>query len=133
MHRWSLAAALVVGATCPVVAQQPATATPSVPGFERAPITATLTSTEALGLAHRNSPSYRQTLNDRGPARWGVRNAYASFLPSFNVSGGMGYTGSATLADLRANARFRRITGAGLSESHVHDIAITRESPNYSG
>ncbi len=94
MHRWSLAAALVVGATCPVVAQQPATATPSVPGFERAPITATLTSTEALGLAHRNSPSYRQTLNDRGPARWGVRNAYASFLPSFNVSGGMGYTGS---------------------------------------
>ena len=46
---------------------------------------------------------------------------------------GMGYTGSATLADLRANARFRRITGAGLSESHVHDIAITRESPNYSG
>ena len=94
MHRWSLAAALVVGAARPAVAQQPATATPSVPGFERAPITATLTSAEALGLAHRNSPSYRQTLNDRGPARWGVRSAYASFLPSFNVSGGMGYTGS---------------------------------------
>lgn len=94
MHRWSLAAALVVGATSPALAQQPVTTTPSVPGFERAPITVTLTSAEALGLAHRNSPSYRQTLNDRGPARWGVRNAYASFLPSFNVSGGMGYTGS---------------------------------------
>ena len=94
MHRWSLVAAFVVGATRPVFAQQPAPATPSVPGFERAPITATLTSAEALGLAHRNSPSYRQTLNDRGPARWGVRNAYASFLPNFNVSGGMGYTGS---------------------------------------
>ncbi len=44
---------------------------------------------------------------------------------------GMGYTGSATVADLQANARFRRITGAGLRESHVHDVAITREAPNY--
>ncbi len=44
---------------------------------------------------------------------------------------GMGYTGSATLEDLRQNARFRRITGAGLRESHVHDVAITREAPNY--
>ena len=44
---------------------------------------------------------------------------------------GMGYTGSATLAALQANARFRRITGAGLRESHVHDVAITREAPNY--
>ncbi len=43
----------------------------------------------------------------------------------------MGYTGSATLADMQANARFRRITGAGLRESHVHDVAITREAPNY--
>jgi IMP dehydrogenase len=43
----------------------------------------------------------------------------------------MGYTGSATIADLRANTRFRRITGAGLRESHVHDVAITREAPNY--
>ena len=44
---------------------------------------------------------------------------------------GMGYTGSATLADLQARSRFRRITGAGLRESHVHDVAITREAPNY--
>ncbi len=44
---------------------------------------------------------------------------------------GMGYTGSATIAELQANARFRRITGAGLRESHVHDVAITREAPNY--
>ena len=44
---------------------------------------------------------------------------------------GMGYTGSPTLADLQANTRFRRITGAGLRESHVHDVAITREAPNY--
>jgi len=44
---------------------------------------------------------------------------------------GMGYTGSATIADLQQGARFRRITGAGLRESHVHDVAITREAPNY--
>ena len=44
---------------------------------------------------------------------------------------GMGYTGAATVADLQQKARFRRITGAGLRESHVHDVAITREAPNY--
>ncbi|CAM2754397.1 IMP dehydrogenase [Komagataeibacter xylinus] len=44
---------------------------------------------------------------------------------------GMGYTGSATIADLQSRARFRRITGAGLRESHVHDVSITREAPNY--
>jgi IMP dehydrogenase len=44
---------------------------------------------------------------------------------------GMGYTGAATVAELQARARFRRITGAGLRESHVHDVAITREAPNY--
>ena len=44
---------------------------------------------------------------------------------------GMGYTGSATIDALQRNTRFRRITGAGLRESHVHDVAITRESPNY--
>ena len=44
---------------------------------------------------------------------------------------GMGYTGCATIADLQTKAQFRRITGAGLRESHVHDVAITREAPNY--
>jgi len=44
---------------------------------------------------------------------------------------GMGYTGSQTLAELQANTRFRRVTGAGLRESHVHDVAIDREAPNY--
>ncbi len=43
----------------------------------------------------------------------------------------MGYTGSATIRDLQNRARFVRITNAGLSESHVHDVAITREAPNY--
>jgi IMP dehydrogenase len=43
----------------------------------------------------------------------------------------MGYTGAATINDLQTNAVFRRITGAGLRESHVHDVTITREAPNY--
>jgi len=43
----------------------------------------------------------------------------------------MGYTGAATIPDLQKNARFRRITNAGLRESHVHDVAVTREAPNY--
>ncbi|HEX6956619.1 MAG TPA: IMP dehydrogenase [Ferrovibrio sp.] len=43
----------------------------------------------------------------------------------------MGYTGNATLEEMRKNCRFIRITSAGLRESHVHDVAITREAPNY--
>lgn len=43
----------------------------------------------------------------------------------------MGYTGNATIAEMQKNCEFVRITGAGLRESHVHDIAITREAPNY--
>ena len=44
---------------------------------------------------------------------------------------GMGYCGAHTIDDLRENGRFVRITGAGLRESHPHDITITKESPNY--
>ena len=43
----------------------------------------------------------------------------------------MGYTGNADIEAMRTNARFHRVTSAGLSESHVHDVAITKEPPNY--
>jgi len=43
----------------------------------------------------------------------------------------MGYTGNGTVEEMRNNAEFVKITGAGLKESHVHDVQITRESPNY--
>ncbi len=43
----------------------------------------------------------------------------------------MGYTGNRTIEDMRTRCAFVRITGAGLKESHVHDVQITRESPNY--
>ena len=45
----------------------------------------------------------------------------------------MGYTGNRTIDEMRTRCRFVRITGAGLKESHVHDVQITREAPNYRG
>ncbi len=47
------------------------------------------------------------------------------------VKAGMGYTGCQTIAQLKADARFIKITAAGLRESHVHDVIITKEAPNY--
>ena len=44
---------------------------------------------------------------------------------------GMGYLGCSTIPELQQNARFIRISGAGLRESHVHDVIITKEAPNY--
>jgi IMP dehydrogenase len=44
----------------------------------------------------------------------------------------MGYCGANNLSELRRKARFIRITNAGLRESHVHDVIITKEAPNYS-
>jgi IMP dehydrogenase len=43
----------------------------------------------------------------------------------------MGYVGAPTIREFQERAQFVRITNAGLRESHVHDVAITRESPNY--
>ena len=61
----------------------------------------------------------------KGPARDIIHQLVGGIKAS------MGYTGSATLQDLRERARFVQITGAGLRESHVHDVTITREAPNY--
>jgi IMP dehydrogenase len=57
-----------------------------------------------------------------------------SFIVQQLVGGlraGMGYLGARTLDDLRARARFVRVSSAGLKESHVHDVYITKEAPNY--
>ena len=61
----------------------------------------------------------------KGPARDVVHQLVGG------VKAAMGYTGSATLKDLATRSKFIRITNAGLSESHVHDVSITREAPNY--
>jgi IMP dehydrogenase len=47
------------------------------------------------------------------------------------VKAGMGYLGAVTIEDLHEKARFVKITAAGLKESHVHDVVITKEAPNY--
>ena len=44
----------------------------------------------------------------------------------------MGYTGSADIAEMRSKPQFVKITAAGMRESHVHDVMITKEAPNYS-
>jgi len=43
----------------------------------------------------------------------------------------MGYTGCADIEQMRTKTQFVKITGAGMSESHVHDVSITKEAPNY--
>jgi len=48
------------------------------------------------------------------------------------LKAGMGYTGAATVADLHEKAQFIEMSGAGLKESHPHDVQITKEAPNYS-
>ncbi len=61
----------------------------------------------------------------KGPARDVVHQLVGG------IKAAMGYTGSPTIETLRRNAEFVRITNAGLRESHVHDVSITREAPNY--
>ncbi len=61
----------------------------------------------------------------KGPARDVVHQLVGG------IKAAMGYTGSATINDLHTKAQFVRITNAGLRESHVHDVTITREAPNY--
>ena len=71
-----------------IVAQQP-TPVPARPAPK-----ATLTLADALAQARSMSPTYRQFLNDAGPAKVAVRNAYGRLLPTFDVGGSLGYVGS---------------------------------------
>ena len=61
----------------------------------------------------------------KGPARDVIHQLVGG------IKAAMGYTGAATIDDLQRRAQFVQITGAGLKESHVHDVTITREAPNY--
>jgi len=61
----------------------------------------------------------------KGPARDVIHQLVGG------VKAAMGYTGSSSIEELQKRAKFVRITGAGLRESHVHDVTITREAPNY--
>jgi IMP dehydrogenase len=110
-------------------------------------------------MAQGSGERYFQSMEDIGldnaraaiTAREGSGNRLAKFVPEgiegrvphrgpleamiYQLVGGlrsgMGYLGCGTIEELQENARFIRISGAGLRESHVHDVVITREAPNY--
>ncbi len=68
-------------------------------------------------------------IEGRVPYKGSVVNIIHQLLGGLRAS--MGYIGCQNLDDIHAKARFVRITGAGMRESHVHDVAITKEAPNY--
>ena len=93
----------------------------------------------AMAQAHGSSDRYFQEDNKKlVPEGVEGRVPYKGTLSdtAFQLIGGlragMFYCGTPTIEDLRKNGEFIRITGAGLQESHPHDISITKESPNYS-
>ncbi|MBC7951636.1 MAG: IMP dehydrogenase [Rhodospirillaceae bacterium] len=65
----------------------------------------------------------------RVPFKGPVSNVIHQLIGGLRAS--MGYTGNATIPDMQTKCTFRRITSAGLRESHVHDVSITKEAPNY--
>src|SRR5439155_1465560 len=90
MKQVLLVAGLVLGPATVAVTQQPTTP-PTTPAHVTA---AGLSLADAIAVAREKNPAYRQAENNRGPAAWGVRNAYSSLLiPTFTSSGGMSYTG----------------------------------------
>ena len=68
-------------------------------------------------------------IEGRVPYKGAVGNIIHQLVGGLRAA--MGYTGSATISDLQTNREFLRITGAGLRESHVHDVDIAQEAPNY--
>lgn len=76
---------------------------PAVAGAQQS-APATLSLADAILVARERNPAYRQTLNDRGPAAWGVRNAYSSLLiPSVSTVAGMSYSGPGSQRFLTSN------------------------------
>ncbi|QGG96923.1 hypothetical protein GH723_01650 [Actinomarinicola tropica] len=68
-------------------------------------------------------------IEGRVPYKGPISNVLHQFVGGLRQS--MGYCGAATIADLKADGTFIRITGASLRESHPHDVVITKEAPNY--
>jgi IMP dehydrogenase len=68
-------------------------------------------------------------IEGRVPYRGGLASILYQLVGGLRA--GMGYTGASTVAELREKAQFIRITAQGLKESHVHDVIITQEAPNY--
>lgn len=99
MLRWLVLLVLTLGVVRPVGAQDSTRVQDSLRVQDstlapRPKTAATLSLSEAIEQAQRNSPTYRQVVNNAGPARWAVRNAYGNLLPQAQVSTGVAYTGS---------------------------------------
>ncbi len=95
----------------------------------------------AMGQSHGSSDRYFQDATEEleklVPEGIEGRVAYKGGLVAIvhqligGVRAAMGYTGSGSIEEMRTKPQFVRITGAGLSESHVHDVTVTKEAPNY--
>ncbi|HIB17853.1 MAG TPA: IMP dehydrogenase, partial [Alphaproteobacteria bacterium] len=68
-------------------------------------------------------------IEGRVPFKGPVENVLNQLVGGLRAA--MGYTGNATISSMRSNCTFIRVSDAGIRESHVHDVAITREAPNY--
>ncbi|CAG1004491.1 IMP dehydrogenase [Myxococcaceae bacterium] len=83
----------------------------------------------AQGHVEEASKLVPEGIEGRVPYRGSLSNSIHQMMGG--LRSGMGYVGAADLAELRARARFVKISAAGLHESHVHDVIITKEAPNY--
>ncbi|HEY8195448.1 MAG TPA: TolC family protein [Gemmatimonadales bacterium] len=101
---------LVLGCLFPAVASAQDSSQATVPSRS-----VNLSLAEALHQARATSPTYRQVLNDAGPAKWGVRNAYGNLLPSVTVGSDFGYTGT---GQYDFGAGLTRPTSAFLSSAY---------------
>jgi len=81
------------------------------------------------GKSNRLAKFVPEGIEGRVPARGPLDSMVYQLVGG--LRSGMGYLGCGTIAELQQNARFTRISNAGLRESHVHDVVITREAPNY--
>jgi IMP dehydrogenase len=81
------------------------------------------------GNQNRLAKLVPEGIEGRVPYRGPLANMILQLIGG--LRSGMGYVGCATIPELQQRARFVRISGAGLRESHVHDVIITREAPNY--
>jgi IMP dehydrogenase len=95
----------------------------------------------AMGATHGSSDRYFQDATEELEklvpegieGRVPYKGAFAAIVHQLigGIRAAMGYTGSASIEEMRTKPQFVKITGAGMAESHVHDVSITKEAPNY--
>jgi IMP dehydrogenase len=90
-------------------------------------------STDIMDSEERNQNRLAKLVPEGIEGRVPYRGQLSSMVQQLvgGLRSGMGYVGCQTICDLQQKAKFIRISGAGLRESHVHDVIITREAPNY--